>query len=97
MGKNEKKTKKESKMELLDLRDTKVVYKIEGSVTIEKIVSWDNTNNQRGVIKDTYLALTVQGKSGSQRLIIGKTDKNIWIGKASEERQAEPKTEVLTI
>ena len=95
MASVKKKVEKEKTMDLVDLRN-KVVIKLEGAIEIEKIVSWDNTNGQRGVMKNSYLSISVQGKKGKIDLIVGKTKNNIWLGKKLEESEIkDSKPEVL--
>ena len=85
------KVDKKKTMDLLDLRNgAKALIKVNGEIEISKFVSWDNTNGQRGVIKTSYLTLTIRDKNGKEgRFPIGynEASHNIWIGKEIAKRQ----------
>jgi len=74
--------KKESTMDLLNLRDSEVVVKGPiKSLEIKKIVTWDNTNGQQGVMKASYINLVINGEKHVASLIIGSKGPNLWVGK----------------
>lgn len=80
--KTEEQTKKPS-MDLLDLgRGARCILKLKGEIEFSKIVLWDNSNDQKGVIKATYLNIIVRDENGKEgKFIIGAKDKNLWVGK----------------
>ena len=92
------KVEKKKTMDLLDLRDgARALIKVNGEIEISKFVSWDNTNGQRGVLKTSYLTITVRDKSGKEaRFPIGYSEEthNIWIGKEIAKRERAGAQEV---
>ena len=78
--KQEEVQQKEKTMELYDLKNAKLVIEATGEIEIERTVMWDNSNGRQGIIKKCYMNLTVTGKNGKQRFVIG-SDQFIWMGK----------------
>lgn len=88
---------KEKTMDLVDLRGSKLLIKVRGEVEVEKVVVWDNTDGRRGVIKASYLNITVTGEKGKQRFIIGSKDKNLWFGKELKKKEQAAEKQVMEL
>jgi hypothetical protein len=80
-----KQEKKQSNMELIDLRNTDV--KLPNEVgTLKKVVSWEKTG-KRGVMRASYII--VEYPIAKKRVIIGCKEVNMWVGKAPIEERNE--------
>ena len=80
---------KKKTMDLLDLANgAKATLDLHGEVEFSKIVLWDNTGGQQGVIKASYLNIIVRDKSGKEaKFIIGAKEGNLWVGKEIAKRE----------
>ena len=97
MAREKKPEARKSSLDPLDLRDSNVVIKVNGEVEVSKIVTWDNTNGQRGVIKASYLNIVVRGEKGTQKFVVGCKEGNIWLGKEIANAKAEAKQQVIEV
>jgi len=90
--------KTKNALKLLDLRNNKLLIRSKGplEIEIEKMISWDNTNGQRGVMANSYLSIVLKGPEKEKKLVIGKTGANIWMGEAIQQ-PVENKEEILDI
>jgi len=95
MAKKEK--AKEKTMDLVDLKNAKLIMKLKGEVEVEKIIVWDNSDGQRGVIKASYLHLTVRGEKGEHKFVIGAKDQNLWMGKELKKAEKKEAAEVIEL
>jgi len=89
------KVEKESTMDLFDLRDNKIVLKINGTVEIEKIPVWDKTT--RGNMLASYLIFTVTTAKGVTKMVAGCKRVNMWMGKAKDTEAKVKEDQVLEI
>jgi len=86
---------KEKTLDLFDLRESKLLLKIKGTVEIEKIPVWDKTT--RGNMIASYLKYTITTDKGVTTLISGCKNANMWLGKRLEEKEVSSEPQVLDI
>jgi len=97
MAKKPAVVEKKSNLELLDLRDNDYVIRLNGEIRIKKNIVWDNSNGQKGVMKNSFLELGLTGAKGKLRLVVGSKNQNIWVGKDVSEAKEAAAPEVLDI
>ncbi len=70
--------KRESNLDLLDLMNgARAIIKVKGEVEFSKLVIWDNTDGQQGVMKKSIIYVTVRDDDGREkRFVIADGKKN---------------------